>query len=244
MQKKPASRIFRTVLIGFLFVILGVVAGGYVYVNQAGGLRRLLETELKILAGNAHVSVGAAKLSFSASAQPLTVQASDIVIALDDSQIDLPSIDLKFGLASLFNGHPEAVVLRGAKLDLVRQDSGWSGSAELIFLGQIAARSSNAQSGTENVTGAVGRLGGIKRISVETDRLSLSDASGKLPKIVFADISVDMFAPDDTAISGSMRARRLDADSATEAGSFTIAFEGWPGADDFRLNVSIKFSDK
>ena len=128
-------RVFRSMVIGMLLALVGMGAGGYVYINQAGGLRQFLETELTILAGAGAVTVGEAHLGLAMTGQPLAVTAKDIVIDLDQSRLNLPDVELQFGLVSVFSGRPEAVILRGVQLDLVRQKQGWSGSAELFISG-------------------------------------------------------------------------------------------------------------
>jgi hypothetical protein len=225
-------RMFRSMVIGALLALVGMVAGGYVYINQAGGLRQFLETELTILAGAGAVTVGEAHLGLAMTGQPLAVTAKDIVIDLDQSRLDLPDVELQFGFASLFNGRPEAVILRGVQLDLVRQKQGWSGSAELLFMGQVGARSAAHPDAMSK-----SRLAGIKRIAVETDRLSLRDADGVRPPIILSDIHIDLVALADDDVSGSMRARRVAADGGDD-GSFTVAFNGWPTGDNLLLDVS------
>lgn len=225
-------RVFRSMVIGALLALVGMGAGGYVYINQAGGLRQFLETELTILAGAGAVTVGEAHLGVAMTGQPLAVTAKDIVIDLDQSRLNLPDVELQFGFASLFNGRPEAVILRGVQLDLVRQKQGWSGSAELLFLGQVGARSAaHPDAMSKN------RLAGIKRIAVETDRLSLRDADGARPPIILSDIHIDLVALADDDVSGSMRARRVAADGGDD-GSFTVAFNGWPTGENLSLDVS------
>ena len=225
-------RVFRSMVIGALLALVGMGAGGYVYINQAGGLRQFLETELTILAGAGAVTVGEAHLGVAMTGQPLAVTAKDIVIDLDQSRLNLPDVELQFGFASLFNGRPEAVILRGVQLDLVRQKQGWSGSAELLFLGQVGARSAAHPDAMSK-----SRLAGIKRIAVETDRLSLRDADGARPPIILSDIHIDLVALADDDVSGSMRARRVAADGGDD-GSFTLAFNGWPMGENLSLDVS------
>ena len=87
-----AIDIFKTFVITVLLLATMVFGVGYVYVNQAGGLRRLLETELSGMVGNGSASVGAARLNFALSRQPLQLAAGNIVINLERDQIDLPNV--------------------------------------------------------------------------------------------------------------------------------------------------------
>ena len=232
-----AKGVFKVFIITILVMSTVIFGAGYVYVNQAGGLRRLLETELTRMVGNGSATVGDARLTLSLSRQPLHLAAENIVIKLERDQINLPSAKISFGLSSLFGGKPETILLRGIKLDLVKKTSGWSGSPAIIFLDQMAKQSNKLGPGLPRAGGVHNRLGGVKLIAVETDRLSLSDENGALPKLVFADIHIDVTSDDDGEVTGSLRARRLDADGGA-AGSFTLSFDGWPGSKHLAFDMS------
>ena len=232
-----AIGIFKTFVITVLLLATMIFGAGYVYVNQAGGLRRLLETELSHMVGNGSAAVGDARLTFALSRHPLQLVAENIVINLERGQIDLPDVEIGFGLTSLFGGRPETILLRGIKLDLVKKASGWSGSPAIIFLDQLAKQSNQLEIGKPRSGPIQNRLGGMKSIAIETDRLSLSHENGALPKLVFGDIHIDVTSDDDGAVAGSLRARRLASDDAA-AGSFTLSFDGWPGSDSFTFDMS------
>ena len=101
-----AIGIFKTFVITVLLLATMIFGAGYVYVNQAGGLRRLLESELSRMVGNGAASVGDARLNFALSRRPLQLAAENIVINLERDQIDLPNVEIGFGLTSLFDGRP------------------------------------------------------------------------------------------------------------------------------------------
>ena len=77
-----AIDIFKTFVITVLLLATMIFGASYVYVNQAGGLRRLLETELSRMVGNGSASVGDARLHFALSRHPLQLGAENIVINL------------------------------------------------------------------------------------------------------------------------------------------------------------------
>jgi hypothetical protein len=189
------------------------------------------------MVGNGSAAVGDARLTFALSRHPLQLVAENIVINLERGQIDLPDVEIGFGLTSLFGGRPETILLRGIKLDLVKKASGWSGSPAIIFLDQLAKQSNQLEIGKPRSGPIQNRLGGMKSIAIETDRLSLSHENGALPKLVFGDIHIDVTSDDDGAVAGSLRARRLASDDAA-AGSFTLSFDGWPGSDSFAFDMS------
>ena len=229
--------VFKTFIITVLVMATVIFGAGYLYVNEAGGLRRLLESELTRMVGNGSVTVGGARLKLSLSRQPLHLAAEDIVLKLERDQIDLPSADIRFGLTSLFGGGPETVLLRGIKLDLVKKSSGWSGSPAIIFIDQLAKKSGQISQNLPQSGAIENRLGGLKLIAIETDRLSLSDESGRLPKLMFADIHIDVTSGENDEVRGSLRARRLNAEG-DDAGNFTLSFDGWPGSEHLAFDMS------
>ena len=111
----------------------------------------------------------------------------------------------------------------------MKKASGWSGSPAVVFLDQLAKQSNQLETGKPRLGASQNRLGGVKLIAIETDRLSFSHETGALPKLVFADIHIDVTSGDDGAVSGSLRARRLASDDVV-AGSFALSFDGWPGS--------------
>ena len=134
--------ILKALVITFTSLIIVMVGAGYLYVNQAGGLSRLLETELATMVGSGTATVGKARIGVSLSRRPLQLTANDILINLDSEQINLPRVDMRFGLTSIFGGSPETILLRGVKLDLVKKSSGWSGSPAILFLDTLAKNAS------------------------------------------------------------------------------------------------------
>ncbi|MFZ9136129.1 MAG: hypothetical protein ACO208_09435, partial [Candidatus Puniceispirillaceae bacterium] len=54
--------VFKTFIITVLVMATVIFGAGYLYVNEAGGLRRLLESELTRMVGNGSVTVGGARL--------------------------------------------------------------------------------------------------------------------------------------------------------------------------------------
>ena len=232
-----AIGIFKTFVITVLLLATMIFGTGYVYVNEAGGLRRFLETELSLMVGNGSASVGDARLNFALSRRPLQLGAENIVINLEGDQIKLPDVEIGFSLTSLFVGRPETILLRGITLDLVKKASGWSGSPAVVFLDQLAKQSNQLETGKPILGASQNRLSGVKLIAIETDRLSFSHETGALPKLVFADIHIDVTSGDDGAVSGSLRARRLASDDVV-AGSFALSFDGWPRSDSFAFDMS------
>ena len=88
-QKKiTAAGILKALVITFTSLITVMVGAGYLYVNQAGGLSRLLEAELATMVGSGTATVGDARISVSLSRQPIQLTASDLVITLDSEQIN------------------------------------------------------------------------------------------------------------------------------------------------------------
>ena len=71
-QKKiTVTGILKALVITFTSLITVIAGFGYLYVNQAGGLSRLLETELATMVGSGTATVGKARISVSLSRRPL-----------------------------------------------------------------------------------------------------------------------------------------------------------------------------
>ncbi len=237
-QKKiTVTSILRTLVITFTSLITVMVGVAYLYVNQAGGLSRLLENELATMVGSGTATVGKARISVSLSRRPLQLTANDILITLDSEQINLPRVDMRFGWTSIFGGSPETILLRGVKLHLVKKASGWSGSPAILFLDTLAKNANQARSSSTKLQNAKNYLGGVKLIAIETDRLSLSHENVALPNLTFENIYIDVTSGDGGEVSGSMRASRLN-DAREAAGSFTLSFDGWPGSKSLDVDLS------
>ncbi len=238
VQKKiTVTGILKALVITFTSLITVIAGFGYLYVNQAGGLSRLLETELATMVGSGTATVGKARISVSLSRRPLQLTANDILITLDSEQINLPRVDMRFGLTSILGGSPETILLRGVKLDIVKKASGWSGSPAILFLDTLAKNANQTRSSSAQLQNAKNYLGGVKLIAVETDRLSLSHENAALPDLFFENIYIDVTSGDGGEVSGSMRANRLN-DAREAAGSFTLSFDGWPGSKSLDVNLS------
>ena len=236
-SKITVSGILKAAVITCTSLMMVMIGAGYLYVNQVGGLSRLLETELATMVGSGTATVGDARISISLSRQPIQLTASDLVITLDSEQINLPKADIGFGWTSVLGGRPETIFLRGVKLDLVKKTSGWSGSPAILFLDKLAKNANQPRPDLAELRNAKNYLGGVKMIAIETDRLSLSHENRVLPDLVFENIYIDVTSGDGGEVSGSMRASRLN-ETRQAAGSFTLSFDGWPGSKSLKIDLS------
>ena len=83
-QKKiTVTGILKALVITFTSLITVMVGTGYLYVNQAGGLSRFLETELATMVGSGTATVGDARINVLLSRRPLQLTANDILITLE-----------------------------------------------------------------------------------------------------------------------------------------------------------------
>ena len=231
------TRILKAFVITVISMMVLVVGAGYLYVNQVGGLSRFLENELSTMVGSGTATVGDARISVSLSSQPIQLTASDLMITLDSEQINLPRVDMGFGWTSVLGGRPETILFRGVKLDLVKKGSGWSGSPAILFLDRLATNANQTGLNSAHSQNVGDYLGGIKLITIETDRLSLSHENRALPDLIFENIYIDVSSADGGEVSGSMRASRLD-EARKADGSFTLSFNGWPGSKTLKIDLS------
>ena len=223
-----------------LLLIIVLIAGiaGFVVV-QAGGLRQLLEYELSKVSPAVTAEVGAARFAFSMSSTPISVVAEDIAFSFGDGAVTVPEGEVKFGFNSLWTGLPLALNLRGMEIQLVKSATGWSGSQSTALL--------NALLGTPSVhatvpaddpaTGNVAvKFTGLKHISIETDLVTISDATGALAPIQLTGIYIDTQIEASGQIIGGVRGQRLI--DGVDAGRLAITFSGLPHDEQFVTDIT------
>jgi len=251
-----SAKFWKYVFGAVLCVIALIGVAGVLYVNQAGGLARLIERQLNSVSDKLVVNIAAARLGVELSSRPLILTTSDVYITVGESTINLPAAELEFGLSSLLTGQPEKLVLRGVELDLVKTATGWRGSKLFGIAGALAeanalhpAASAHANPAT---TPAVPPFQGLRKIGIDAERVTLSDASGVLPPVAFSDIYVDLDALAAGALSGTVRGRQISDGLNTDAGTFTGTFTSWSGggrlavdvtAQNFELDDVMAYSD-
>ena len=228
--------VFTTLLL-ILVLITGIV--GYVIV-QAGGLRQFLEYELSKVSPVVSAEIGAARFAFSISPTPISVLAEDITFSYGDGAVIVPEGEVKFGFKSLWTGMPLALNLRGMEIHLVKSATGWSGSQSTALLNALVGTPPDG--GTKNTTNAVAEnlpsvnFSGLKKISIETDLVTVSDATGILAPIQLTGIYIDAQLEDSGQIIGGVRGQRLIDDA--DAGRLAITFAGLPNSEEFITDIT------
>ncbi|MGB0690367.1 MAG: hypothetical protein ACPGOZ_06735, partial [Candidatus Puniceispirillum sp.] len=223
-----------------LLLILVLIAGiaGFVVV-QAGGLRQFLEDELSKLSPAVSAEVGAARLAFSMTSTPVSVVAKDIAFSFGDGAVTVPEGEVKFGFNSLWTGMPLALNLRGIEIQLVKSPTGWSGSQSTVLLNALLGTTPDGatvppadpakDNGAFNFTG-------LEQISIETDLVTISDASGVLAPIQLTGIYFDAQIEASGQVVGGVRGQRLI--DGVDAGRLAITFSGLPHGEQFVTDIT------
>ncbi len=222
---------FWKVLGGAIFGLLGLcVVAGFAFVQQAGGLSQLVEHRLNKISDRLVVAVSDAGLGLQMSLRPLTLNIDHMRIELDQSKILVPTAEFEFGFASLLTGQPEKLILRGLDLDLVKTENGWNMPKIMGVTGALLGRTEQAGKIAQNLT--------MRKIGIDVASMTLSDATGILPKVRFSDLYFDFEALTNGSLVGSIRGRHDT--SATDAGDFTATLTGWPGGSRFAVDMTAQ----
>jgi hypothetical protein len=151
-------------------------------------------------------------------------------IELDQSKILVPTAEFEFGLASLPTRQPEKLILRGLDLDLVKTENGWNIPKIMGVMGALLSRPGRDGKSVQSHS--------LRKIGVDVATVTLSDATGILPKVRFTDLYFDFETLKNSSLVGSMRGRHVN--SATGAGHFTATFTGRPEAGRFSVDMTAQ----
>ena len=191
---------FWKVLGGAIFGLLGLcVVAGFAFVQQAGGLSQLVEHRLNKISDRLVVAVSDAGLGVQMSLRPLTLKIDHMRIELDQSKILVPTAEFEFGFASLLTRQPEKLILRGLDLDLVKTENGWNMPKIMGVTGALLDRTGQAGKIAQSLT--------MRKIGIDVASMTLSDATGILPKVRFSDLYFDFESLTNGSLVGSIRGR-------------------------------------
>ena len=212
--------------------LLVLVIAAVVFVQQAGGLSPLVERQLNKISDQIIVRVSDAGLDLRWSLRPVVLKTYDVQMQVRQSTLQIPAAEFEFGLATLLTWQPEKLVLRGLDLDLVKTANGWNlpkiMGVTAPLLGQIDASG-------ESMTGLT-----MRKIGIDAVSMTLSDATGVLPPVTFADLYFDFESLATGRLTGSLRGRHVADDADTDAGDFTATFTSWPGGDRFAVDLTAQ----
>jgi hypothetical protein len=227
--------------------LLVLVIASVVFVQQAGGLSPLVERQLNKISDQIVVRVSDAGLDLQWSSRPVVLKTYDVQMQLQESTLQIPSAEFEFGLATLLTGQPEKLVLRGLDLDLVKTANGWNLPKIIGVTAPLLGR--------VDVTGASGASAtglAMRKIGIDAVSMTLSDATGVLPPVRFADLYFDFESLATGSLTGSLRGRHVvdanteagaadaNTDADADAGDFTATFTSWPGGDRFAVDLTAQ----
>ena len=222
---------FWKVLCGAVFGLLGLCGvAGFAFVQQAGGLSQLVEHRLNKISDRFVVAVSDAGLSVQMSPRPLTLEIDDMRIELDQSKILVPTAEFEFGFTSLLTRQPEKLILRGLDLDLVKTETGWNIPKIMGVMSTILKQTGRDVETAQSHT--------IRKIGIDVATVTLSDATGILPKVRFSDLFFDLESLRNGSLVGSIRGRHVTG--ARDAGDFTATLTGWPEDSRFFVDMTAQ----
>ena len=216
--------------------LLVLVIASVVFVQQAGGLSPLVERQLNKISDQIVVRVSDAGLDLQWSSRPVVLKTYDVQMQLQESTLQIPSAEFEFGLATLLTGQPEKLVLRGLDLDLVKTANGWNLPKIMGVTAPLL--------GQTDVPGASATGLAMRKIGIDAVSMTLSDATGVLPPVRFADLYFDFESLATGSLTGSLRGRHViddaNTDADADAGDFTATFTSWPGGDRFAVDLTAQ----
>ena len=222
---------FWKVFSGAVFGLLSICGvAGFAFVQQAGGLSQLVEHRLNKISDRFVVAVSDAELGVQMSVRPLTLEIDDMRIDVDQSKILVPTAEFEFGFASLLTRQPEKLILRGLDLDLVKTENGWNIPKIMGVTSALLDRASR--------DGKIAQSHTLRKIGIDVGTVTLSDATGILPKVRFSDLYFDFASLNNGSLVGSIRGRHVTG--VTGTGDFTATFTGWPETRRFYVDMTAQ----
>ena len=218
-----------------LVVAIGVPVG---YVYHLGGLAKIVEDRIAAIVGAAEVGVGGASLAFRAKMMPVFIQARDVAIKLDDTDLVIPQADIIFGINSLVNAVPSEVSIKGLELDILRQADGWSASPLAMFLFETMRSASTTNTSSQRGTdGAPLAWAGFERLTVRAKRLSLAyEGDDSIAPLLMSNAVVSLTADPIAGIGGYLAATRVGPEGD---GTISADFVGWPGTGEVAVDLTV-----
>ena len=78
----------------------------------------------------------------------------------------------------------------------------------------------------------------MRKIGIDVAKMTLSDATGTLPKVRFSDLYFDFESLTNGSLIGSIRGRHETG--KRDAGDFTATLTGWPGGSRFAVDLTAQ----
>ena len=216
--------------------LLVLAIAAVVFVQQAGGLSPLVERQLNKISDQIAVRVSGAGFDLRWSLRPVVLKTYGVQMQVQQSTLQMPAAEFEFGVATLLTGRPEKLVLRGLDLDLVKTANGWNLPK---IMGVTAPLFGQTDAPGVSVAGLA-----MRKIGIDAVSMTLSDATGVLPTVKFADLYFDFESLATGSLTGSLRGRHVadDAEASADAdvGDFTATFKSWPGGDRFAIDLTAQ----
>ena len=225
------GRLLHRVIIGILLVSAILVAAPLVYLQQAGGLTGIIETQLSrqlAAAGDdMSLTIGDVGLEVRLPALHVTITARDVVIDGADTVLTIPAASAVFTPAGLVAQAPFEMVFSDLDLQLDIDPA----AADM--------RASPALSLLAGMSGSRASAAGVARaqkLRIDGATLNIRDLTGRLAPLRFDDVSASGSFDAGTLVTGNISATRIIGQQA--AGTLDLMILGDPLGGDFLLEVS------
>ncbi len=218
---------FRRVLIASLLslsVLLTVtvtVIGGFLYYASATShVSDWLESQFSDPENDFAVEIGSVSFGFQKGNSPFKLTGSAVRISSDKHELDIPKVQLVFGLGMLVSGMPDKVFINARSLTLMRSDGSWVFSEDQAWLNQyLAERRSSLMvipalfrsfMPEPNKTNAPSALPlwpqGLRHLSVRADTAKIFiETDTHAPTSQFERIEIIAETPDGDAVADTVR---------------------------------------
>ena len=159
-QKRKNFLIGLSAIITVSLLALAVIGYSvYARVNDAGGLKSVLQTALNDATVGISTTIEDTEIGFQFSAAPFRLKATNIRLEAQDTALTLPSSEFGFSLFNLMQGRfvPSDMRMSGLEIEIVHGDEGWHAGPSMALITALMrenaenAASSDALSSIRNI---------------------------------------------------------------------------------------------
>ena len=206
-QKRKNFLIGLSAIIAVSLLALAVIGYSvYARVNDAGGLKSVLQTALNDATVGISTTIEDTEIGFQFSSAPFRLKATNIRLEAQDTALTLPSSEFGFSLFNLMQGRfvPSDMRMSGLEIEIVHGDEGWHAGPSMALITALMrenaenAASSDALSSIRNIF-----IGNAKLV---VKRKPLAHHGDFEDEIILSPIAINM-QHDNNRISGSIQVK-------------------------------------
>ena len=231
-QPAQGGRLMRRLLIGIALFLVFVVAAPFVYLQQAGGLTGIIETQLSRHLARAgddvSLRIGNVGMELRLPAMYLTITAENVDVSSDDVAMMIPQASAFFSPVGLLAQTPFEITFSDLDLQLdinpAAQDIQASPAMALL-------------AGIGNYNGVGGGVAApVQRLQIDRAALTIRDITGQLAPLRFVDVSASGSFDNGDLVAAELSAmRQVDGQAA---GQLKVTVLGDPLGGNFNLDLA------